>query len=95
MKGRPEHEDMHLLFELILQMEGQIAEGSRDVADIAGEIVDPKSLSWLAVQRMRRGDESTGSAFTMRGQVTAAALFMEGFVMGARFRDRRPKVEEG
>lgn len=91
----PQHADMFLLYDLILQMDGEAAEGGRDVGEIAGEIINPESLSWLAMQRVGRAEEATGEEYTLRGRVTAMALYLEGFVMGARFHRRRTQVPAG
>lgn len=86
---RPSHPDMTTLIDLILQLDGQASEGRRDVGDIAGEIIDPESLSYLAVQRVMRAQMLTHRPMDMRTQVTASALYLEGFVMGARYAARK------
>ena len=87
-RTRPDHPDMRLLLELILQLDAD-AERTRDVGLLAGEIIDPRSLSYLALQRIMRAEHATGEGFSMRGEITAAALYLEGFVMGARWAERK------
>lgn len=87
---RPDHPDFWALSDLMLQLDGQAEEGNRDAGQIAGEIIDERSLSYLALQRVMRAEALTGERFTMRAQITAAALYLEAFVMGARFAQRPP-----
>ncbi len=87
--GRPQHPDMMALSDLILQLDGQATEGGRDVGELVGEFADVECVSYLAINRVRRAEQLTHRAFNMRQAVTASALWLEGFVMGARWERRR------
>lgn len=89
--GRPQHPDMMVLIDLMVQLDGQATEGGRDAGDIAGEVVDAESLSYLAIMRVQRAQQLTNHKVDMRTEITMAALYLEAFVMGARFTERRAR----
>lgn len=99
---RPSHPDFARLVELILELDSGIVgkarqarnvEGGVDEVDsiIAG-IVDPQSISYMALQRSLRAVLGlAGAGPVMQG----ATLYMEAFVMGYRFRDRYKEASSG
>jgi hypothetical protein len=77
--GRPEHPDLWLLSQAILDMDAQ-ADAGQDALDILGRMIDPASVLYMSVQRGLRAE------MMMPGRrVTAqrmAAPWLDGFLVG-------------
>lgn len=90
--GGPAHPDMFTLYDLILQIDGAATEGGRGVEDIVGEVADPASVRYAAIQRMLRACRMTELNPPATTQTVMAALWLEAFALGVRFERRRRKT---
>lgn len=89
---RPQHPDMTLLIDLVLQLDGQATEGGADADKIVGEVVDVESLLYLASQRLlRAGRVARAAPFGGPQRVAVLALYMEAVVLGYRLHQRRER----
>lgn len=79
---RPQSLDFLRLMDVVNQLDGASSEGGREPDDIAGEVVDPEALTYMAIQRGIRMEMATGGAVPAD---KAAAIWMDGFVAGAKF----------
>jgi hypothetical protein len=77
---RPQHPDFHRLMGVVAYLDGEATEGGRDSLQVAGEVVDVDSLVYMALQRARRAAALTGLP-----EQVLAAVYLDGFVAGARF----------
>lgn len=91
---RPKHPDFWKLSEIVLQLDGRASEG--ESSDILGDevrtIADPEAVAYLATHRAIRGATLMGleskTTNTASQIVGLAAMWMEAFIVGARFQER-------
>lgn len=89
--GRPQHRDMSRLSEIILQLDGKTEEPGFDLNAVLRPIADPETVTYVAMQRGLRGVAQT----VLHPQASLASSWMDGFMAGATFTQRYPKVEHG
>ncbi len=82
--NRPTHLDFQRLLDVVLQLDGQALEAGRRVDDITAEVIDPKSLAYLSVQRALRVSPTSMGADISK----LATMYHEAFIVGYRFHER-------
>lgn len=95
-QDRPNHADFWKLAEIVLHVDGQVKEGGREVTAILGEAIDPDSLEYVAMQRAMKvlGVRTRGQMAEKFGPIAGlASMYLEGFIVGFRYCERRPKEE--
>lgn len=97
MPARPDHPDFWKLSDIILQMDGALAEApTQEAKDVVWEaffkdVIDTKSLNYLGFQRAIRAIGVTtvaGVQEHMNEIIKMTVLYTEAFLVGTRFKDR-------
>lgn len=83
---RPDHPDFWLLSEIVIDQDTASFNETILFDDMVGQIVDTKSLAYLADQRALR---ILGPAATNRERAKIAAVFMDAFMVGAKFQTKK------
>lgn len=84
---RPEHPDLWLLSEILIDNDAQADNGTATFEDILGRYADPASAGYMAKERgLRASDRITDP------QTLASAAWLDGFLVGMEFQARRPKM---
>lgn len=83
--GRPEHPDLMKLSDVILKLDGRATEGGESFEAIVGDVIDVKSLSYMAQQRIRWAYPNISE----EGASAMAAMFLNGFLAGFFWHDRK------
>lgn len=89
LPGRPDGPDFWALSDLMLQLDAWAREDGRSLTEIVGDLVDLRSLHYIAEQRIMRGVNAFRLRPTDNERRLMAALYLEAFVMGARFQQRK------
>lgn len=95
--SRPSHPDFWSLSEIVLSLDGAMSErGDADPEDVlvqmASEVGDPNSISYLATQRaMRVHGVQTRSDLVAKADdvVTTSLVYIEAIIIGARMERKR------
>lgn len=98
---RPDHPDYWRMAEILQQMDANVTEaiGGDPTAydDEVKKTVDYETISYVAIQRGMRilGIKTRGELMTHAPEVMRfAAIYIEAFIVGARFQDRGGKQEK-
>jgi len=92
MTQRPDHPDFWRLAELVNRLDEQSESKEREFGAVVAEVVDPKSLGYVALQRAMRilGITTQSQLNRQIEQATQlAAAYHEAFVVGCRFEAKR------
>ena len=87
--ARPDHPDFWKLAELVNQLDNATENEGRKFEEIVAEAIDPRSLSYVAMQRSMKvlGVTTLGQfAARKRELVGLATTYHEGFLVGVRFK---------
>lgn len=103
LPGRPEHEDFWALSEIVLKHDGTFEDEDASIEDIVGDIVDPESFQYMAMQRaIRVVAQNTGvkleegkaipKSFLRRHQaiiLMLASAYYDAFLLGYRYAEKK------
>lgn len=87
--GRPDGPDFWLLSDVMFQLDAWATEDGRTLPEIVGDLIDMRSLHWMADQRVMRGADRFHLDPTDETMRLMTALYLEAFVMGARYQQRK------
>lgn len=95
---RPNHPDFWRLANLVLQADGRAEEDPARAEKMVADIVDPDTLSYMALQRAMRlvGAETREQVDANKHEVMRlAAIYFDAFILGARFEASKKKKKGG
>lgn len=87
--NQPQHPDFFALSDVILKMDGDADEGGVSTPDALGEVVDFPTLMYVIDQRLLRIEMAQGFQLSQRSRITMSAIYLEAFLMGAKFQQRK------
>jgi hypothetical protein len=83
---RPQHPDFWRLSDVVLQLDGQATEGDRTIPEIMTGLVDPESLTYVALNRAGLLCQHLGLPESIRPAL--AATWLDAFAAGVSFEKR-------
>ena len=101
-EGRPNHPDFWTLSQLVLGMDASAKDGPIDVREMIEEVVDFDSISYMAngraalsVNLVRDISRSTGVSPAKLFENIIPSLYVDAFILGARFAEERARRAKG
>lgn len=83
---RPTHPDFWRISEVVLQNDGDSAEGNKTMEEIVNDTVDLESLTYFAMQRGGKAAQQAGLPEALAPVL--GSVWMDAFLAGARFQQR-------
>lgn len=86
---RPEHPDMRVLVDLVLKQDGKTEDADFDMDAYLATMLDSESVSYMALQRASRMATLMGAEGNVMLIMRLVSLWMDGFMLGYQFHERR------
>ena len=93
MPGRPDHPDFWKLSEVVLGNDGRMEDPDpKALVNLVEEVINMEVMVYVAQQRaMRPLQESGAQAISAETFSILVAIWMDGFMAGAKYAQRHPK----
>lgn len=82
---RPTHPDFTELSKIVLQHDGKTEDNDFDFGAYVGQVIDERSLVYMARQRALR----VAPGASLETHMAFAALFLDAFLIGVRWQEHR------